>query len=71
VAKKQKYKPPKINDYADTRFRQVARMCFGKRIFKTEKRAQEVGDLWGHTPYECPQCRQWHLTSQKPPVTDV
>lgn len=40
-------------------------VCRRKVTFTTYERAKKVGDVHGHTPYKCPICFCFHLTSQK------
>ncbi len=39
--------------------------CRNKKLFKTLNDAKKVGDFWNQTPYKCPYCGFWHLSSMK------
>jgi hypothetical protein len=38
-------------------------VCKAKRYFQTEELARDYGVRYNHSPYKCPVCNGWHLTS--------
>jgi hypothetical protein len=66
--------PRRTKQGFDTKLYRFDFTCEGKRFFKTEKEALEAADIrmlenMSVTVgvYQCPTCRNWHLTSIKPP----
>ena len=64
--------PRRSKRNADTRLYRFDLTCEGKRFFKTEAEALEAADIRMLENmsvtigvYQCPTCRNWHLTSIK------
>ncbi len=65
--------PRRTKQGFDTKAYRFDLTCEGKRFFKTEKEAIEAADFRmlenmsvSIGAYQCPTCRNWHLTSIKP-----
>lgn len=67
-------RPRTNNRIADLKMFRFDTTCENKRFFKTEKEAIEAADFRMLEQmsvqigiYQCPRCRNWHLTSIKKP----
>lgn len=61
---KPRYQKRRIADVAPGPvYKQPPPGCAGKCRFAEEWQAVEQGKRYGHTPYFCPWCECWHLTS--------
>ena len=55
---------PRTDKDVDMDFDHIKKMCIGKRIYDSKRKAKEEAKRIGLNYYRCPFCGKYHLTSR-------